>query len=181
MSTFSCVVLDFIFLVAITSAVLYVNCSNVAGFEIIPKSRALCHDLYQFLQTGQIWPLTWDIKASLVETIHIIGRSITSVFVWFKNFDLVAVKDSIVSSAIAIRDGIFGFPAWIYGNGGQIFQLVAKLFWELLDFVKACAVWAFYGFLYAIVFAFEWVKTSIIDVFGKIPVYWEKMKDSWAK
>jgi len=165
-------------LLAVATLILYINC--VTGIEIIPKSRELCHDLYQFLQTGKFWPLTWDYVASFVEFGRIITGWLSSIPTWIKNFDLVSWKDSIISAFITARDVIIGTPFLIYDNAGQVMRLVAKAFREFFDIGKAFAVWAFYGVLYGAFFVFELFKGVATDAFDQVSVFWEKVKGMWA-
>lgn len=176
MSIFLYSVLAFTVLLSLISAILYINCSNAAGFEIIPKSHKLCHDLYHFLQTGRP-SLTWDYKASFGEIAHNIQHTLSSSFHWFKDFDLVALKDGVIAAFVAGKDAIVGFPIWVYENGGQVAQLVTKLFCKWLGSVWGHLAWAFHGILHLVSGAFEWFKVSATEVFNSIPAYWEKVTD----
>jgi len=167
------------FLLVITASVLYFNCSRPSGHEFIPKSRDLCQDIYQMLQTGRIAPLSWDYKTSLRESGVALQVYSNNVLESIRQFDYIGWKNAIIDTTLTCRDTIVRLSIWTYEHGTEaakpIFKQLVEWFWVAVAMTVFALDRAFH---YAVQFG-KWTIESVTDVVNNFPTYWEKVKFYW--
>lgn len=169
----------FVVLVLGLAALLYVNCSQPTGKEIIPKSRELCQDLYQVLQTGRLAPLSWNYKASLHETTRNVRASTNAFVESLRQFDYVGWKNTIIETSLVCRDTAADLLKWIYENGSEIAKPALRKLAEWFWMAVAVSLWLLERALYYVVLLGQWTIETTSNVVNNFPEYWEKVKYYW--
>lgn len=174
-SSFFCLLFVIALVASGLAAVLYFNCSRASGKEFIPKSRDLCQDIYQMIQTGRIAPLTWDYKASIRESGVALQGFSSNALESIRKFDYVAWKNGIIETALTCRDTIVEFSIWTYDNAKPILKQTAEWVWITIGLV----LWALERAFHYAVRIGQYTIEAGTDVVNNFPAYWEKMKIYW--
>jgi len=179
LSLFFILVFSIAFLTVVTAAVLYFNCSRPSGQEFIPKSRDLCQDIYQMLQTGRLAPLSWDYKTSVRESGLALQAFSTNVLESIRQFDYVGWKNTIIDTTLTCRDNIVRLSIWTYEHGTEAAKPVLKQLVEWFWVAFAVLVYvADRAFHYAVRFG-QWTMDNVKEMVTDFPKFWEKVKFYW--